>query len=342
LSIGALMENVNQVSGSSASAVAARTRLQAVLARQQAVQENLQDFDLQIAMHAPVMAEDPEAILSELEESARNYSSQLKACADEINEDQSLSLRVVLRPGGRYAEFISNRLKPLASSYACRIEDRSWQRLQSQLDSESNPAEMWVKLINELEVGDPERASNWSSLGFSNTAVSNLMTKIPVGERMSLAAEWIEDEVTLFYRLPNTSIIPLAQASPGQRAVQLLRLVLRDFEGPVVIDQPEDDLDNRYLVEDFVSELHNEKTRHQLIFVTHNANIAVHGDAENIAVMELDSAVSGQEPGASAVGVVCTLCDNGTIDQPQVRTHIENILEGGKAAFDQRAQKYRR
>ena len=83
-----------------------------------------------------------------------------------------------------------------------------------------------------------------------------------------------------------------------------------------------------------------EKQKHQLVFVTHNANITVHGDAELIHVMDLEVVAAGDASSTSPLSVeLCTLRDSGTIDQTVVRDHIERILEGGRDAFFKRAQK---
>src|SRR6185503_16424493 len=73
--------------------------------------------------------------------------------------------------------------------------------------------------------------------------------------------------------------------STGQKATALLYLLLLESEGPLVLDQPEDNLDNRFISEGVVPKIRSEKRRRQFIFSTHNANIPVLGDAELIMVM---------------------------------------------------------
>jgi hypothetical protein len=75
----------------------------------------------------------------------------------------------------------------------------------------------------------------------------------------------------------------LGDLSTGQKATAVLLLLLLESEAPLVVDQPEDDLDNRFITEGIVPNMRNEKRRRQFIFATHNANIPVLGDADGFA-----------------------------------------------------------
>ena len=74
----------------------------------------------------------------------------------------------------------------------------------------------------------------------------------------------------------------LEELSTGQKATAVLLLLLLESEAPLVVDQPEDDLDNRFITEGIVPKMREEKRRRQFVFSTHNANIPVLGDAELI------------------------------------------------------------
>jgi len=117
--------------------------------------------------------------------------------------------------------------------------------------------------------------------------------------------------------------------SSGQKCTAILNLLLLESKDPLVIDQPEDNLDNAFIAENIVSELRKQKETRQFIFSTHNANIPVFGDAEWIAVMEIaqGSAIVKDE-------------HIGSIDNVKLRPMVENILEGGKQAFEMRRLKY--
>ena len=119
----------------------------------------------------------------------------------------------------------------------------------------------------------------------------------------------------------------VARLSTGQQCTAILHLLLLDNPDPLIIDQPEDNLDNAFIADHIVSELRANKTKRQFIFATHNANIPVFGDAEWIGVLH-------EEDGRAK------LQDSGSIDAPEVKELAANILEGGKEAFTRRREKY--
>lgn len=117
--------------------------------------------------------------------------------------------------------------------------------------------------------------------------------------------------------------------SKGQRATALLLLLLGASNAPLVIDQPEDDLDNRFVYDGIVTNLRSLKGKRQIIASTHNANVPVLGDAELIIALEGD----GQNGRTAIDGV-------GSLDDVSIRSHVENVLEGGPAAFNARQHLY--
>lgn len=127
----------------------------------------------------------------------------------------------------------------------------------------------------------------------------------------------------------------LQTLSAGQKATAVLLLLLLESETPLVVDQPEDDLDNRFITESVVPIIRQEKRGRQFVFSTHNANIPVLGDAELILGL---AAVGGTEEEEGCVRV--SEKHMGSIDCGPVRELVEEILEGGKAAFETRRSKY--
>jgi len=117
--------------------------------------------------------------------------------------------------------------------------------------------------------------------------------------------------------------------SKGQKATALLLLLLGTTEGGLIIDQPEDDLDNRFIYDGVVQRLRSLKGRRQVMVATHNANVPVLGDAELVVGLEGD----GQHGKPIPDGV-------GSLDDAAVRHLVEDILEGGEAAFNARQYLY--
>ena len=129
--------------------------------------------------------------------------------------------------------------------------------------------------------------------------------------------------------------IPFPQASPGQQASALLQLLLKQEAGTLIIDQPEDDLDNRIIM-DIASLLQRTKRKRQLIFATHNPNFVVNGDADKIVVLApgVDDVLEHGTSRRISVNV------DGAIETPSVRKAVTNTMEGGKEAFELRSRKY--
>ena len=120
---------------------------------------------------------------------------------------------------------------------------------------------------------------------------------------------------------------PIGEVSPGQRAMALLALARASGSEPLVIDQPEDDLDNRYIYDEVVRVLSRVCERRQVIVATHNANIPVLGDAELVLALDADADRSRV--------LAC-----GGLESPEVANQARQILEGGDQAFLARHRRY--
>lgn len=145
------------------------------------------------------------------------------------------------------------------------------------------------------------------------------------GDLYALEEEVAEDELDITMFIDG---VPRAvhEMSKGQQATAILPLVLRSAPYPLVLDQPEDDLDNHFIFETLVEEIQKLKAERQLVFVTHNANIPVVGDAEKVFVMAMDGPDHA------------ILSGEGTVDA--MREEIVDLLEGGRDAFELRSRKY--
>ena len=126
----------------------------------------------------------------------------------------------------------------------------------------------------------------------------------------------------------------LSELSPGERGGLLLifYLMLDKRRIPLVIDQPEDNLDNKSVYEMLVTFIKKAKTHRQIILVTHNPNLAVVADAEQIIHVSIDKEIGKNEFGFFS----------GSIENSKVNSAVVDILEGTLPAFDNRRLKYRR
>lgn len=152
--------------------------------------------------------------------------------------------------------------------------------------------------------------------GFNNENMADIELLLP------------EDEVVVEYKQNEGGFKPLKTASAGQKTSAILTYVLSRENNPLILDQPEDDLDNELIYNLIVKSLKNSKNKRQIIVVTHNANIPVNGDSEYIVVMDSNSKYLKKLSANS-------------IDDEEIVKSICNIMEGGKPAFDLRNKKYR-
>ena len=124
---------------------------------------------------------------------------------------------------------------------------------------------------------------------------------------------------------------PIDQLSPGERGSLLLvfYLLLDESRIPIIVDQPEENLDNQTVVKLLVPIIKDAKQRRQVIMVTHNPNIAVVCDAEQVIHSEIDKANNNKVTYTS-----------GAIETLNINRHLVDVLEGTQPAFDNRRQKY--
>lgn len=117
----------------------------------------------------------------------------------------------------------------------------------------------------------------------------------------------------------------IGQASAGQRAAAMLAFLLAHGGEPLVLDQPEDDLDNHLIYGLVVQQIRSNKQRRQLIIVTHNPNIVVNGDAELIHVLDFNHQ--------------CHVKQTGSLQEQDMRQEVCQVMEGGSEAFERRYQR---
>ena len=140
-----------------------------------------------------------------------------------------------------------------------------------------------------------------------------------------LALYFPEDTVNVRFRDAGSSNDwqSLTQGSPGQQTAALLAFVLGFGNEPIILDQPEDDLDSTLIYELLVNRFREMKSMRQMIVVTHNPNIVVHGDAEYVVSLNVNG-------GQTLVGC------HGGLQERAVRDEICRVMEGGREAFQSR------
>ena len=121
---------------------------------------------------------------------------------------------------------------------------------------------------------------------------------------------------------------PVNEKSPGQRSSAMLPLIALAETTPLVIDQPEDNLDKRLIGSVLMNVLAELKEKRQIIVCTHDPDILVGGDAEQVIVLEAESDRKGK------------VAQHGSIDNEDIVESVVSLLEGGAAAFENRRKRY--
>ena len=169
---------------------------------------------------------------------------------------------------------------------------------------------------------------NLGALGMSPQVAETFTQAMTEARRWSLMGVETPDRYILELRLANGAYREMARLSGGQQVSLLLSLLLEtDDPRPILIDQPEEELDKAYLFDSVLPALRRLKGQRQVVFVTHDANIVVNGDADQVVYLEADA-----DRGWVAA--------EGAIEQPAVRSAVVTVLDGGRAAFELRSVKY--
>ncbi|MGK2881965.1 MAG: TrlF family AAA-like ATPase [Mycobacterium sp.] len=143
------------------------------------------------------------------------------------------------------------------------------------------------------------------------------------------------DHISVSYGIQYDGV-DIEQLSPGTRGIVLLLLYLavdQSDDRPLVIDQPEENLDPKSIFVELVGRFVETRRRRQIIIVTHNANLVVNTDADQVIVASAGAHVPNGLPDLSYI--------SGGLENPTVRNEVCEILEGGKPAFEERARRLR-
>lgn len=150
-------------------------------------------------------------------------------------------------------------------------------------------------------------------------------------------AQWLfgTDHISIRYGIEYDGV-DIRKLSPGTRGIVLLLLYLALDDGdnrPLVIDQPEENLDPKSVFEELVDLFIQAKSHRQVIMVTHNANLVINTDADQIIIAE-----SGPHPHGSLPPITYR---SGGLENAEIRKAVCDILEGGEHAFQERARRLR-
>lgn len=268
----------------------------------------------------------------------RQRSEILKAECEKLTARSSGEIRATLRVGGGAVAF-SEQLRAAVTGSGLR-RDRI-DAIGELLKDADDPLQALQDVLGELELLariDPADDANkkmpecrrLAAAGFAMADLMKVAQRLTPEAWLSLSLARLEDRPQFEYRARENEYISFQRASAGQQATALLKALLNQPGPPLIIDQPEEDLDNPVMLE-VVEQVWRAKRERQLIFSSHNANLVVNGDAE--LVVWCDYRVAGDHSGGHIRG-------SGAIDVPEISAAIKRVMEGGEAAFKLRRDKY--
>ncbi len=224
-----------------------------------------------------------------------------------------------------------------------RINEVKIQSLCDSIVAIDNPLNSWkgilneLKLLAELKISEDKKVEIpetpiLTSCDFNEGNKTRIVEVLTPDNWLNIATTEIEFNPEFKYTTNNQmgDVISFSEASAGQQATALLTVLLNQPGTPLIIDQPEDDIDNR-AIEEIIKNIWDAKRKRQLIFTSHNANLVVNGDAELVVCCDY------REAGNQTRG---TIKAEGAIDYKIVRDEITSVMEGGEKAFRLRKDKY--
>ena len=256
--------------------------------------------------------------LAEYRKRRRELSNRRQNFADEVSDE---TIRVKI---DKYAN-CKNLAEELTEILGIERFEGDRKELALRIQPKQDQSWKWEKLDGVVAEIRQFLSGELDFFATKDQRFETALQKVPPERIDRLALYLPEDAVKVSFK-ERRDWRPLIQGSPGQQTAALLAFVLGYGSEPIILDQPEDDLDNTLIYELLVSRLRETKTKRQVIIVTHNPNIVVHGDAELVLSLE---AKGGQSH------IIC----QGGLQERSVREEICRVMEGGWEAFKRRYQR---
>ncbi len=255
-----------------------------------------------------------------------------------LTKNSAGAIRATIRRFANANNFVDRLRESLSGS---NVRRDKLEGIATSITTAADPLSTWQGILGDFEmladfkpdeVGSGQRPNTAAllSAGLSGGDLEKVAARLSSADWLELSLVEIESEPAFEYQSRENDYIPFKNASAGQQATALLKTLLNEIGPPLIIDQPEEDLDNP-VISEIVEQVWIAKQKRQIIFASHNANLVVNGDAE--LVVWCDYRKAGDQSGGKIVG-------EGAIDVPLVREAIKKIMEGGEAAFKARRAKY--
>ena len=279
-----------------------------LLAQQKTLQKELDSInEHKSSLHK--LENDKQKVFVEIKENRKILSEKRQEFLTSVlHDNQFVSIEVL--PFGEEWDEIENEIRHILQ---CLDRfDKDFENLKKIYEQgDSDKVNKLKETINDIRNGDRKAEYKW---------FANRLQSLSPESMIDLNLWFPEDNLRITFGPDRQSI---KRGSPGEKAAALLAFILSYGDEPLLLDQPEDDLDNALIYDLIVRQLRERKTKRQIIVVTHNANVVVNGDAEMVLPLAV---VKGQT----------YVQQPASIQQKNVRESICNILEGGERAFEQR------
>lgn len=261
------------------------------------------------------LAEERDSLFEELDGKLQTVFRSRQVIADRLNEELGPAIRVRVTKSEAVSDYQS------AIVAALRGSGLHYNQLAPEIAKNVSPLE----LASWAETGDPLSLS--AAIGITDDRARAVLDALQLGGTAALISAVTDDGVEIEL-LDGAEYKPTSRLSIGQRCTVVLPVLLRHRGDPLVLDQPEDHLDNAFVASTLVPSLRNREAGDQYIVTTHNANIPVLGEAQRVVVMASD-------------GEKGFVRHQGSLDDHETVEAVTNILEGGARAFAQRAMFYK-
>ena len=254
------------------------------------------------------------AVLDRLAEATDKRFEMRTGAADQMNGRFKGEIQIDVVKAGEVGSYEAALGRALEGS------GLQWRALAKQLAERMSPREL-ISCVERLDPGAVAQAA-----AISESRAQRLVGHLAGVDTTEILLSDIDEEVE-FSLLDGKELKSTARLSLGQRCTVVLPLLLARDPDLAVLDQPEDHLDNAFIVETVVDALRSRRPDAQAVVATHNANIPVLGEADLVVHL-------------SSSGTRAFVVDAEPLDAPAIVSSITRLMEGGKAAFKQRADFY--
>ena len=279
-----------------------------LLTQQKTKQQELQQIEKHKSRRGCLTVEAKE-IFGKIEENRKSLSENRQKFLCGVLQDNEL-VNIKVKPFGQDWDSVEKEIRDILQ---CEGRfNRDIERLKNiYQQSTDDKTEKLKEAITRIRNGETDAMDN---------RFANHLRNLPQESISDLIVWFPADNLKVTFGPDHQQI---EQGSPGEKTAALLAFILSYGDEPLLLDQPEDDLDNELIYDLIVHQLRKTKSRRQLIVVTHNANIVVNGDAEMVLPLKAAGGQTHMQHPAS-------------IQEKEVRDAICDILEGGQQAFEQR------